>query len=138
AISEVLKELASLMANNAFKALTGGLSGGGGFLGSLFGSFGGFFANGGHLGAGKWGIAGETGPEIIRGPSQVIPMSQIGDTVQKVELTIAGSFIDDNGVIKGEITSMGAQAAQTGARIAVNQVNQGLPNMIANAQARDM
>ena len=40
-------------------------------IGSLFG---GFFANGGTLGAGKWGIAGENGPEIISGPATVTPM----------------------------------------------------------------
>jgi hypothetical protein len=36
--------------------------------------FGGFFADGGRLGAGKWGIAGEAGPEIIHGPANITPM----------------------------------------------------------------
>jgi outer membrane murein-binding lipoprotein Lpp len=31
------------------------------------------FAEGGILGAGQWGIAGESGPELIRGPAQVVP-----------------------------------------------------------------
>jgi lambda family phage tail tape measure protein len=56
-----------------------GLSGNGGFgTGAAFGNmdFGGFFAEGGHLGAGKWGIAGENGPELIRGPAHVVPASQ--------------------------------------------------------------
>lgn len=43
-----------------------------GILGSLFG---GAFADGGTLGAGKWGIAGERGPEIIRGPASITPMA---------------------------------------------------------------
>jgi HAMP domain-containing protein len=30
------------------------------------------FAEGGYLGAGKWGIAGENGPELIRGPAQIV------------------------------------------------------------------
>lgn len=42
--------------------------------------FGGFFANGGSLGAGKWGIAGEAGPEIIHGPAQITPMTAGGST----------------------------------------------------------
>jgi hypothetical protein len=42
--------------------------------------FGGFFADGGTLGAGKWGIAGEAGPEIIHGPAQITPMTT-GNTV---------------------------------------------------------
>lgn len=31
------------------------------------------FAEGGFLGAGKWGIAGENGPELIKGPAQIVP-----------------------------------------------------------------
>lgn len=46
-------------------------------LSGLFSSFGGFFASGGNLGAGKWGIAGEAGPEIIKGPAEVVPMSRM-------------------------------------------------------------
>ena len=59
---------------------------GGGLLGGILGAgssiiksvgklFGGFFANGGTLGAGKWGIAGENGPELISGPATVTPMN---------------------------------------------------------------
>ncbi|MEY5097607.1 MAG: hypothetical protein RJA36_326, partial [Pseudomonadota bacterium] len=42
------------------------------------GGFGGFYAEGGTLGAGKWGIAGENGPEIIHGPAGVTPMGAGG------------------------------------------------------------
>ena len=57
-----------------------GGGGGGGFLGGLFGGgggglgglFGGLFANGGYLPAGKFGIAGEAGPEIVTGPARVM------------------------------------------------------------------
>jgi len=70
--------------------------GGGGLLSRLFGGFGGigfgtglgfgnldyggFFAKGGTLGAGKWGIAGEAGPEIISGPATITPMTQMPST----------------------------------------------------------
>jgi hypothetical protein len=52
-------------------AFGGGGSGGGG-IGDLFGNllgslFGGFFAGGGYLPPGKWGVAGERGPEPIFG-----------------------------------------------------------------------
>lgn len=43
--------------------------------------FGGFFANGGTLGAGKWGIAGEMGPELISGPATITPMGGGGQNV---------------------------------------------------------
>lgn len=56
-----------------------GYTGGGdGLIGGLFNKFksmfSGLFADGGYLGAGKWGIAGEAGPEIISGPAQITPM----------------------------------------------------------------
>lgn len=67
--------------------------GGGGFFGKLFGGigfgtglgfgsmdYGGFFAKGGTLGAGKWGIAGEAGPEIVSGPATITPMTQMPST----------------------------------------------------------
>jgi hypothetical protein len=37
--------------------------------------FAGFFAYGGAIPAGKWGIAGERGPEIVSGPANVIPLN---------------------------------------------------------------
>ena len=57
-------------------------------LGSSFGGaqglagFGGFYADGGTLGAGKWGIAGEAGPEIIHGPANITPMGRGGASPQ--------------------------------------------------------
>ena len=52
----------------------GGPEDSGGILGSIGDFFGGFFAGGGMLGAGKFGIAGENGPEFIGGPASVSPM----------------------------------------------------------------
>ena len=34
--------------------------------------FGGLFADGGHLPAGQFGIAGEQGPELIKGPADIL------------------------------------------------------------------
>ena len=66
--------------------MLGGLFGGGGGLGSLFG---GFFADGGKLSAGKFGIAGENGAEIIHGPANVTPVtSQMGGNSAQVNITI--------------------------------------------------
>ena len=39
------------------------------------GLFGGFFADGGYLPAGKFGIVGERGPELISGPAQITPLN---------------------------------------------------------------
>ena len=43
--------------------------------------FGGFFADGGMLGAGKYGIAGERGMELVKGPAQITPLDQLGGSV---------------------------------------------------------
>jgi lambda family phage tail tape measure protein len=52
---------------------------------SIFGGisdlFGGFFANGGNIPAGKFGIVGERGPEFVGGPASVMPMGGGGGQV---------------------------------------------------------
>ena len=53
----------------------GGGDSGGGILSSIGDLFSGFFANGGNIPQGRFGIAGEAGPELIGGPASVTPMS---------------------------------------------------------------
>ncbi len=87
----ILKSLSDMIADMATRGLLEYLSkiavmmaGGAGGLNFAGGSFGGFYANGGSLGAGKWGIAGEAGPEIVHGPARITPMSGRGGDVQVV------------------------------------------------------
>jgi len=81
--------------SNIFGDLLGGIGSG---ITSVFSGigdlFGGFFANGGNLGAGKWGIAGERGPELITGPASVTPMTGGGVTnvTYNINATDAMSF----------------------------------------------
>ena len=56
-------------------------------IGSLFG---GFFANGGFLPQGKFGIAGESGPELISGPANITPMG--GNVTYNISAVDAQSF----------------------------------------------
>jgi hypothetical protein len=75
-----------------FGSLFGGTGGGSGALGGAIGelfksSFGGFFANGGTLGAGRWGIAGEAGPELIKGPATIVPASKLSGSGPVVNIT---------------------------------------------------
>ena len=104
----------------------GGLFGAGGFGGGLFSGvknafgglfggvkklFGGFFANGGYLPSGKFGIAGEAGPEIITGPARVTPMQAGGGmpgptvnfNINAIDPSTGTQFILDH---KNEITSI--------------------------------
>lgn len=64
------------LATGAFKSSTDGAEAGasGGLLGKLFA---GFYADGGSIPSGMFGIAGERGPEIIHGPATVTPQAAI-------------------------------------------------------------
>ena len=57
----------------------GGIGGGGGLLASIGSGisnlFSGFFANGGMIPQGRFGIVGERGPEFVGGPASVTPMT---------------------------------------------------------------
>lgn len=76
--------------------LSGPTDSGGGFFSSIASGigdlFGGFFANGGTLGAGKWGIAGEAGPELISGPANITPMGGGQNVTYNITATDAASF----------------------------------------------
>jgi len=76
-VADILEQLlrSELQAAIANIFSLGGKGGGASTLGKIFG---GFFANGGYLGAGKFGVAGENGPELITGPAQITPLSGMG------------------------------------------------------------
>jgi tape measure domain-containing protein len=61
----LMLEIIKMQVNKLFLSIFGK----GGPLGTLFA---GFFANGGMIPGGKYGIAGEAGPELIRGPAHVV------------------------------------------------------------------
>ena len=50
--------------------------------------FDGFFANGGFINPGKFGIVGERGPEIVTGPANITPLDQLGGSAQNVTYNI--------------------------------------------------
>lgn len=77
-----------------FSSSSGGVSGQTGFfnLFGLLGKFFGFFAEGGNIPSGGWGIAGEAGPEIIHGPATVIPWADIVGKAPAVSTATAGGF----------------------------------------------
>lgn len=91
-----MKILQDAITQQLMGLFTGLLGGGGGatsILGNSIdsfggGSFGGFFADGGRLGAGKWGIAGEAGPEMISGPANITPMTAGGGGETVVNIVI--------------------------------------------------
>jgi len=76
-------------------SLFGGDSGGG-FLDSITSGigdfFGGFFANGGNIPSGKFGVVGERGPEFIGGPASITPMSGSTNVTYNIQAVDARSF----------------------------------------------
>ena len=74
----------------------GGGGGSGGFLDGIIGGigdlFGGFFANGGNIPAGKFGMVGENGPELIGGPAGITPMGGSTNVTYNIQAVDARSF----------------------------------------------
>ena len=91
---------------NVFSGVTSGISdlisgggfggGGGGFFDSITSGIGdffdGFFANGGNIGAGRFGVVGERGPEFVSGPATVTPMMGGGSVTYNINAVDAASF----------------------------------------------
>lgn len=73
-------------------AKTFGAFGGGGGGSSLGNLFAGFFANGGMIPAGSFGVVGERGPELVSGPATVTPMQTGGNVTYNINAVDASSF----------------------------------------------
>lgn len=92
-----------------------GKGGGGGSLGNMFA---GFFANGGMIPAGTFGVVGENGPELVSGPGTVTPLGAGGGNVTyNINAVDARSFkqlvASDPGFIHA-VASQGARKVPVG------------------------
>lgn len=87
-VAQQLSQLAAQLIKSSIFKLLSMLAGGMGGLSFGGMSFGGFYADGGNLGSGKWGIAGENGPEIIHGPASVTPMGKSGAPAPQMNVTV--------------------------------------------------
>lgn len=61
-------------------------------FGNLSNPFAGFFANGGMIPAGQFGVVGERGPELVTGPAQVTPLTGGGNVTYNINAVDASSF----------------------------------------------
>jgi hypothetical protein len=124
-------------------ALFGGEGGGGGALGSLFA---GFFAKGGLIPAGTFGIVGENGPEPVIGTSRgaaVLPNSALGkmqSAAGQVEVLV-GIDSDSAGNIMPVITKVArreiAQAAPAIRAAAIGDVGEQMGGLLDNYGRRN-
>lgn len=77
-MGNTVRRMAAEIASSAIlKSLFGALSKSGNpYMAAIGGAFAGKLDTGGTIGAGQWGIAGEIGPELIRGPAVVTSRAQ--------------------------------------------------------------
>jgi len=91
AVSGVVGSIGGLISGGGI-----GGGGGGGFLDSIGSTisdlFGGFFANGGNIPSGKFGVVGERGPELIGGPAGITPMGGSTAVTYNIQAVDARSF----------------------------------------------
>lgn len=109
AVIELAKVATQMLILKALGLPTDGVMSGGGFLGSLLGGFLGFKDAGGPIGAGKWAIAGENGPEIIKGPAHVTSTADTAKAMGGQALDVRVTM-DDDGKL-GAIVERRAAAA---------------------------
>jgi lambda family phage tail tape measure protein len=76
-VNSILEEILRSQIQSIIARTFGGIGGGRGTTSSLFA---GFFANGGTIPGGQFGVVGERGPELVSGPATVTPMTS-GSTV---------------------------------------------------------
>jgi len=86
-VKDMIKQLLKIVAKKIFVKIIDLLTGG---LGSLFE---GFFDKGGTIGAGKFGIVGERGPEIVTGPAKVIGRRETADLLSDAQGMGGGTVV---------------------------------------------
>lgn len=91
-MNSILEELLRSQVQQLIGQLFGRGSGGGSVSGSLLRGFAGFFANGGLIPAGQFGVVGERGPELVSGPAQITPMGGSSTVVYNINAVDALSF----------------------------------------------
>jgi hypothetical protein len=129
AVADLMRELAKLAAQAAFRQLFGGLFSGGGFFSRLFG---GFRANGGPVSPSKAYVVGERGPEMFvpSGAGQIIPNDKIGGG--RVELVVHAA----PGVTVEQVGQIAAGVSVRVMQSGMAQSRQGLPGSLRDIDLR--
>lgn len=117
----LMQSIAKGVADSAIK-------GGSGSIVGSFAKFAGFFAGGGDIPAGQWGIAGEKGAELIKGPASVLSNADslkalTAAASRPVAMPVASPFARSE--IKLTINLEGANGDETIRRIAYDAAAQG-------------
>lgn len=110
-ISSELSQLAAQLMKSAILKVIQmmlGSAGGAGFsVGGM--TFGGLYADGGTLGSGKWGVAGEAGPELVKGPASITPMDKMAGGSPQMNVTVinnSGASVNTRKNSRGDLEVM--------------------------------
>jgi hypothetical protein len=102
-----------------------GSSSGADSAGDVSDFFAGYYAKGGDIPSGMVGIAGENGPELIRGPASVTPMNGLGGGG---DVSIDGGNSNVSPTIS--ISTSTCRGGSSDAMAAVSRLQSALPGMI--------
>lgn len=112
-------------------ALMNAGSGGGNWL-TKVAKFAGFFANGGHIPAGQFGITGERGPEIVSGPANITPIkpgSAVGrggaTVIQQITFDTRGAVMTTD--LLNQMNAMARRAEVSATARSLNAARKGAP-----------
>lgn len=133
AINDLTKSLINMALQQGFKALIGGLFGGGGFLSGLIPGF----ATGTNSAPGGLAMVGERGPELVNLPrgSQVIPNSALGGGQMQVAITLDNALL--RAIVTDEAGRVVGQAAPTIVGAATQQAGKNAPGAMARYQQQE-
>jgi len=113
-LEQLLRSQIQQVIAQTFGSIGGGGAGGSSLLSNLFS---GFFANGGTIPAGTFGVVGENGPELVTGPGTVTPLGTGGNVTYNINAVDARSFkqlvASDPGFIHA-VASQGANKVPMG------------------------
>ena len=90
-LSTVREKMASIKSTlgNVGSTISGGASSA---VGGISDFFAGFFANGGFIPGGKFGVVGERGAELVSGPANVTPLEGLGGVTYNINAVDVNSF----------------------------------------------
>jgi len=91
-VADILETILRSQIQQIIAKTFGAFGGAGGGSSALGGLFSGFFANGGMIPAGSFGVVGERGPELVSGPAQVTPLTGGGNVTYNINAVDAMSF----------------------------------------------
>lgn len=143
ALKDMVKEMVIAIAKKKLLASVEGGSAGDSLGGLIFrgltGGFAGLFDGGGTIGAGKTGIVGEHGPEMVTAKSSGAVVTSRVDTARQLGRQSGGGVVmgeikvsvDDKGAIQAYVQRMGIQAAGA----AVSQVRRNMQGWGKEIQA---